>query len=501
MITKEGKCHGVELRFKRKNGALFWGSLNAKVKYDENGKALWLDGVIEDVTELKQAREQLLELNRDLEEKVAERTCDLESAKREIEALNKFTNLINSYSDLGHIFTEISRYVYERFSISGFWLLLPDEQEEHLEAFKGYSYHRLSEEKYQYMQNIRIPLNDNGGSVYRVWKRKKPFYLSRIPKFEFAIDREIAENTGATSFLFVPLIVKDKPAGVIGFSNITELMRLRKRDIHTINSFCAQIAGVVNTARLLKQTEEAKTETETAKAEIEALAESRKKLALVGQMAAGIVHDIKNPMSIIRMLAELSNTDRITREKREKNLNVIVREMNRLNDLAHEILDFSKGQLALDITEVNLKEFISEADNFLKPNFEYLSIKYVQELKYEGAVRIDKDRMRRVIINLAKNAAEAMQDGKKEYSFSICCEKREDRVILSLTDNGPGLPEAVQARIFDAFATEGKAGGTGLGLYMCKWIVETHNGELSYVTKRGEGTTFTITLPLGEIAA
>ncbi len=229
---------------------------------------------------------------------------------------------------------------------------------------------------------------------------------------------------------------------------------------------------------------------------IELLAESRKKLSVVGQVAAGIVHDIKNPMATIRALAELTNTDLITKEKREANLNMIVREMDRLNDLAYEILDFSKGQLTLDLTEVNLREFIDEIAKFLKINFDYLKILYIQDLQYEGPVIIDKDRIRRVVINIAKNALEAMQDGKKEYSFTIRSEEKSGKVTLSLIDNGPGLPAALSDRIFDAFATEGKSKGVGLGLFMCKWIVDSHQGELTYRTKPDVGTTFFITLPL-----
>ena len=70
-----------------------------------------------------------------------------------------------------------------------------------------------------------------------------------------------------------------------------------------------------------------------------------------------------------------------------------------------------------------------------------------------------------------------------------------DKVILSLIDNGPGLPESVKTNMFQAFATEGKTKGTGLGLFMCKWIVDTHEGELIYETETGKGTSFHILLP------
>jgi nitrogen fixation/metabolism regulation signal transduction histidine kinase len=92
--------------------------------------------------------------------------------------------------------------------------------------------------------------------------------------------------------------------------------------------------------------------------------------------------------------------------------------------------------------------------------------------------------MRRVSVNIAKNAMEAMYDGQKEYCFTIKSEKREnstkDEIVISFIDNGSGLPETIERRIFEIFASEGKTKGTGLGLFMCKWIVGEHNGDLKY---------------------
>jgi signal transduction histidine kinase len=237
-------------------------------------------------------------------------------------------------------------------------------------------------------------------------------------------------------------------------------------------------------------------DSENKRMEIENLAESRKKLSLVGQMAAGIVHDIKNPMATIKSLAEMLNSDSISQQRKTKNLNLIVREMDRLSDLSYEILDFSKGHLNLNLKEVNLKEFIYEIEQFLKIDFDYANVKCILDIQYGESISIDRDRMRRVFINIAKNAIEAMYDGQKDYSLTIRSEKQDDRVMLYFIDNGNGLPKSVEERLFEAFTTEGKTKGTGLGLYMCKWIVESHNGELTYKTKSGEGTTFFISLPI-----
>lgn len=237
-------------------------------------------------------------------------------------------------------------------------------------------------------------------------------------------------------------------------------------------------------------------DSESKRAEIEVLAESRKKLSMVGQMVAGIVHDIKNPMGTIKFLAEMLNSEEMQEEERQENLHLIIKEMDRLSDLTYEILDFSKGHMNLNLSGLNLKSFIQEIIKFLEMDFEYLGVKSILDLQYSGMVLIDRDRMRRVIVNLCKNAIEAMYDKKKEYCLTIRSEVKENKVILYLIDNGPGIPEYVEKNIFQIFVTEGKSKGTGLGLFMSKLIVEAHNGQLTYETKRGEGTTFIITLPL-----
>ncbi len=184
-----------------------------------------------------------------------------EEARREIEALSRFAHLINSHSELKQIFKEISKYVYENFGIPAAWLFLPDETEECLVSFRAYSYQRVPDHMYQQIKDLRIPLGPEGGIAHVVWNRKKTLYLPHIKKFEFEFDRKLIEMTGATSFLNVPLIVNDRSVAIIFFSNVDTPMRLSKRDIRTIDAFCAQVAGVINTVNLLRQTEKQKADT------------------------------------------------------------------------------------------------------------------------------------------------------------------------------------------------------------------------------------------------
>ena len=226
--------------------------------------------------------------------------------------------------------------------------------------------------------------------------------------------------------------------------------------------------------------------------------DTKNKIALIGKMSVAVVHDLKNPMSTIQTLVEMANTDQITKEERIRNLNLIHREISRLSDMAYEILDFVKGDLILHPENLILEEFISEVYHFLEIDFEYANVDFILDLKYKGMVLFDPEKVRRVIVNLAKNALEAMYDRKRKYTFTVHSEKVNEKLYLSFEDNGPGLPDSVQERIFQTFATEGKVNGTGIGLYMAKWTMDTHGGEINYKTEKGKGTTFTLVFSLGE---
>ena len=212
---------------------------------------------------LEETSMELTALTENLEIKIIERTKDLEETKKEIEDINTFSHLINSLSDLNSIFREISKYFYHKFGISGTWLFLPDEKKDYLYAYKAYSYHKLSADKYDYLMNKKIPLKENdGGMLYKTFQRKKPFYLSKIPKFEFGIDNELVETLSMSSFLQVPLIRKDECIGIFSFSNLENEMKLSKNIILKIANLCSQIAGSVDTNHLLQQVKKAKQKTE-----------------------------------------------------------------------------------------------------------------------------------------------------------------------------------------------------------------------------------------------
>jgi len=251
--------------------------------------------------------------------------------------------------------------------------------------------------------------------------------------------------------------------------------------------------SIYSAKKALKQEKQKSEEAQRhAEAEREKSEKMHKRLSTIGQMASTIVHDLKNPMGIIKGYVEMADAEDTSKEEREGYHRIIDEEIDRLSDMAFEILDFASGDLNLNIQNHSLKEYMGEIYQFLKPHFDENSIELRLQLDYDGALAFDADRVRRVILNLATNAKDAMvADGE----FLISTRKNGSHVLFDFTDTGPGIPREIQDTLFEVFVSKGKEKGTGLGMATVKNIVEAHGGEISFETTPGEGTTFTVSLP------
>ena len=216
------------------------------------------------------------------------------------------------------------------------------------------------------------------------------------------------------------------------------------------------------------------------------------RLAIVGQMASSIIHDIRSPLAIIRGYAELAVTGAVSTEKRQRFANTITSEVRRLRDMAEELQEFSEGTHAVELNAISLHEVIEEVVDFLDSEFRDRGIHIIHHAQYTGQLMLDAPRIKRILHNLTGNAADAMPDGG---TLMITAARVAEYVHLEIHDTGSGIPDEIRERIFDPFVTHGKTHGTGLGLAVVRRIVEEHHGDVS-VSSSTTGTTFTIRLPL-----
>jgi len=221
------------------------------------------------------------------------------------------------------------------------------------------------------------------------------------------------------------------------------------------------------------------------------LQESR--LAAIGQMLSGVLHDFKTPMTIAAGYAQLlptTNSD----ERRTEFSQQILKQFEIMDSMAREVLAFARGDSQLLVRKVYLHSFFAELKQHLTKEFEGKNIELLSDTPYQGLAFFDEGKIRRVIHNLATNASRAMPKGG---TFTFRSDRPEpNKLVLSCSDTGVGIPDDLEGRLFQLFASSGHEGGTGLGLAIVKKIVNDHKGEISYETEQGKGTCFTITLPL-----
>lgn len=221
-------------------------------------------------------------------------------------------------------------------------------------------------------------------------------------------------------------------------------------------------------------------------------AERAERLDLLGHSVSAILHDLRTPMTAICGYADLmaNEEDRATRLS---HVEKIERALSHMETMTHEVLAFARGQREVLTQKISLHKFIEEMRELLVHELENSRVQLVIEIDYDGAARFDQTKLKRLLLNLARNACQAMSEGG---TFTWKIAKEGERLIFECQDTGPGIPPAMESRLFDSFASYGKNTGTGLGLAMAKKIVDAHCGSISCKSPPGRGATFRIELPL-----
>jgi signal transduction histidine kinase len=218
----------------------------------------------------------------------------------------------------------------------------------------------------------------------------------------------------------------------------------------------------------------------------------KEKITLIGEMANAMVHDFRGPFSTIKLATELIAKRNRTPQNQEL-CAMILRQVDRLGGMVEEVLDFARGETRLKPRSVPLQELLLHLQ---EDNLEICARAGVRlTVKPTRLVlSIDPDRFQRVLQNLLTNAREALAS-RKGARIVVSARRDGRQCVISLADNGPGIPKEIRDTVFEPFVSRGKTSGTGLGLAIAKAVVEAHRGTIGFTTSR-KGTTFTVTLPL-----
>ncbi|HYK89225.1 MAG TPA: cache domain-containing protein [Acidobacteriota bacterium] len=217
------------------------------------------------------------------------------------------------------------------------------------------------------------------------------------------------------------------------------------------------------------------------------------KLAAIGKLAAGVAHEINNPLTGILTNSSLMLQDLPSNDARRDDLQIIVDETLRCRKIVKGLLDFAR-QTKPQKQAVDLNVVLEDVFNLVRnqASFHDIELELDQDRRLP-AVMADKDQMRQVVLNIVLNAAEAMPNGGK-IRASTRSDPQTNQVQISVQDNGPGIPDEVKSKIFEPFFTT-KRTGTGLGLAIAYGIMERHKGAISIDSTPGRGTTISLRIP------
>lgn len=228
-------------------------------------------------------------------------------------------------------------------------------------------------------------------------------------------------------------------------------------------------------------------------------------LAAMGQLAAGLAHELRNPLTSMKMLVQPDDDDRETVSLDSQDMMILREEIGRLERAIQVFLDYARPP-ALEKRPLVLRQLVTQTVEFMAPRARQLGVEIESSLPDEAVeIEADSGQIRQVLLNLILNALDVSSQGDT-ISVRLFCEPRVDRgcvrdpaadnasIQLEVADRGPGLPANLGERIFEPFVST-KETGTGLGLPICKRIVEEHGGVLLAEDREGGGAVFIVRLP------
>ena len=215
------------------------------------------------------------------------------------------------------------------------------------------------------------------------------------------------------------------------------------------------------------------------------------KLASLGVLAAGIAHELNNPLNNIYLLAQLIKEDLRSGRVKEEDLDMILKQVQRASNIIRGLLEFSREGF-ISFEEVDVNSALEEILEFLRDIIEQHRVRVVKRLRVVPKVAGDKTMLQQVFANLITNACHAMPQGGE---LRIATRRSNGRVEIEISDTGVGIKKEHLSRIFDPFFTTKERNGTGLGLAVSHSIIKRHGGEISVESEPGKGSTFRISLP------
>ncbi len=332
-------------------------------------------------------------------------------------------------------------------------------------------------------------LTDEKEIIVSCIKTKKPI-LERDAFRNPNSNKKFVSMINANEFVCVPLVVKDEAIGVICADNVYSNKPITEDQVELLSIFANRAALAIANADAYKKLEE---KIQQLKETQERLIRSER-LAVIGNMAAYIAHEIRNPLVTVGGFARAILREPTNNNQIKRNVEIIVEEVGRLERILANIMDFSKPveQAPVKVPS-RVNEILENTCSLMDPYFKKKRVQLIKKLStLIPEINIDPTQVKQVFLNLIKNAVESMSDGG---TLTIETMMEKENVKINITDTGEGMTAEAMQNIFIPFFTT-KVNGTGVGLAVSRKIVEDHEGSIKVKSALHEGTTFSIFLPV-----
>jgi len=427
-------------------------------------------------------------------EEVSRLNQELNIRVKQLTAIQETGKAILSVLDLDQLLSVIMNLLFSVCQISRAIIMLVNEEKGCLEYIHGVGF---EPEAFEAIKNYKVPLHRVSNMLVRVTNTGRAEYIPEIEGSSLKKDNILLRQGKPVSAFVVPLITRSKVIGVMATDGV-EGKGVPEDTREILAIFAPQIAIAIENAKLYRNLQDKMEELKHS----QALLSRAEKFSFLGNLAARLAHEIKNPLTAIGTFIQLLPHKYDDEEFRRDFYQVAMDETMRVNNLITELLDLVRPKES-HFAYGDLHDLIEKMVLLVSPQSREKRIQIKR--RYDpaaGQIWMDSEKMKQVILNLLSNALEfTPQDGKIEIGTKCQSEDGDPRTLsIEVSDNGVGIQPADINRVFDPyFTTKHKSSihqGTGLGLFITYQHVQDHRGTIEVRSRVNEGTTFLITIPV-----
>jgi signal transduction histidine kinase len=401
---------------------------------------------------------------------------------RLFESLSSVSRTINSTLNLDEALRAITREACVLMSARMCSLMMLDESREWLDLRASYGAGEA------YIRKPRLGVEESLLGV--VVRRKKPMQVANVQASTRYQNVELARREGLISLLSVPLLFAGHAIGTLNVYT-GKPYNFSNEEIRILSALAELSAIAIEKARLYERI-----------VDVEEQLRQNEKLSALGLLAAEVAHEIRNPLTVMKLLYHSLDLKFPVGDPRAKDARIIDAKIEHLNKIVEQILAFARTTEP-QLAPVNLNELVDELGLLVRHKLANQNIQLIRDLQLDlPAVMGDAQQLEQVFLNLILNAAEAMPDGGtlKIRSRAVRLPRtsaQPTHITVEFKDTGKGMSAELQRRAFTAVLATTKVKGSGLGLAIVGRIVETHRGNIRIKSRIGRGTTIHIVLPIG----